>query len=133
MASPTRKQETDFDPNDFLAAQGEHEKNISALTERISKIEGHLSTPQSLAAFLNESAKDSRVLEGVFAKMFCRFMADDKDVQDAVRKKIVEADRNFFYKNLKRLWLPIYSATLVVGTIVAKEVVQWLLSLIPHR
>lgn len=131
--SPTKKSGTsDFNPGELLANHEQHEKNISDLTTRVAKIEGRLDTPQALAAFLQESAKDSRVLEGVFAQMFCRFLKEHSEVQDAVKQKMSEVDRNFFWKNFKRLWFPIYSGVLVVATLMAKELVHWFVTLIPH-
>ena len=132
-AAPRKPDSSDFDPSELLATHVEHEKSISNLTERVVKIEGHLNTPQALAAFFQESAKDSRTLDGVFAGMFCRFMAENSEVQEALKKKMGEVDRHFFYKNFKRIWLPLYSGILIVGTLVIKELVTWAISLIPHH
>ena len=65
--------------------------------------------------------------------MFCRFMEEHEGVKDALKTKMEDIDRRFFYRTFKRLWLPIYSVVLIVGTVVIKDVVQWLLSLIPHK
>lgn len=135
MATPIIKkpEKSDFNPGELLANHEQHERNISDLTKRVAKIEGRLDTPQALAAFFQESAKDSRVLEGVFAQMFCRFLKEHPEVQEAVKQKMNEVDRNFFWKNFKRLWLPLYSGCLVVATLVAKEVVHWIVAFIPHK
>jgi len=136
MAIPPRKPDkepSDFDTSQLLAAHGEHEKTVVNLTERLTKIEGHLATPQALADFFKESAKDSRYLDGAFAEMFCRFMNENPAVRAAVGKRMEEIDRNFFFKTFKRLWLPIYSVILIVGTILLKAAVDWLLTLIPHH
>jgi hypothetical protein len=137
MAIATRKPEkgdgSDFDPSELLAAHGEHDKNISNLTERMAKVEGHLATPQALAAFMKESTKDSRMLDGVFADMFCRFMKENPDVQEVVRSKLEEIDRIFFFKTLKRAWFWIYTVIVAMAAIVGKEVVDWMISLIPHK
>lgn len=73
------------------------------------------------------------MLEGVFAQMFCRFLKENQEVREAMVNRMQEIDRNFFYKAFKRLWLPIYSVSLIIGAIVMKEVVQWAISLIPHK
>ena len=124
---------SDFDTSELVVTHEQHEKDITDLSERVKKIEGHLCTPQALAGFFQESAKDSRVLEGVFAEMFCRFMNENDGVKIAVEKKFHEVDRNFLHKTFKRLWLPAYSAALILGTIVLQELAKWLISLIPHH
>jgi hypothetical protein len=139
MAYPPKKSEpefatiSDFDPNVLLQAQGQHEKSIGDLAERVGKIEASLATPQALAVFLEEAAKDSRQLEAVFAKMFCRFMQENSDVQTAVKKKMDEVDRNFFYRNFKRIWFPLYSGLLIFLTLLGKHLMEWLISLIPLK
>jgi predicted component of viral defense system (DUF524 family) len=134
MANVPRRIEkiSDFDPSELLATHEQHEKNITDLTERLAKIEGQISTPQAAAAFLQECAKDSRNFESVFATMFCRFLNENVEVKEAMQKRITETDRNFFFKTFKRLWLPIYSVILIVGTIVIKAMVEWLLKLLQH-
>lgn len=135
MAAPPSKKSdsSDFDPSQLLAHHEQHEKHISSLTERVAKIEGHLCTPQAVATFFKESAKDSRTLDGVFAEMFCRFMEENEEVKAAIKKKMGELDRNYFLKAFKRLWLPLYSGILIIATVVAKDLTQWLLSLIPNK
>jgi hypothetical protein len=135
MPPPNNKktENSDFDPDQLLAGHQQHEKTIVSLTERIAKIEGHLSTPQAVAAFFKESAKDSRVLEGVFAEMFCRFVNEHQDVQAAVKKKIEEVDRNFVQTMFKRFWVLIGSGIIFLAGSVFKEFVQWATSLFPHK
>lgn len=136
MAVPPKKAEketSDFDISEILAGQEGHGKNISDLTARVAKIEGNFQTPQAVAAFFQECTRDSRKLDGIFAEMFCRFMDEHDGVREAIKAKMEDIDRSFFYKTFKRLWLPIYSVVLIVGTVVLKDVVQWLLSLIPHK
>jgi hypothetical protein len=123
---------SDFDPNALLQAQGEHEKSISDLTDRISKIESSLATPQALAVFLEESARDSRQLEGVFAKMFCRFMAEHREVQEAVRKKIEEVDKSYFSRLFRRFGMALYTVAVAVISVIGKNLLDWVISLIPH-
>lgn len=132
---PSRRTEkiSDFDPSELLATHEQHEKNISDLTDRVVKIEGQIATPQAAAVFLEECAKDSRNFEGVFATMFCRFLKENSEVKAALKDKIDETDRHFFFKTFKRIWLPIYSVGLIVGTIVVKALVEWLMALIPHK
>jgi len=122
---------SDFNPSEFLVAHEQHETKISDLNERTMKLEKSFATPQAVAAFFDECAKDSRNFENVFAKMFVRFLDENPDVREAIRKRMAEVDRNFFLKTFKRIWLPVYSALLIVGTIVVKELVQWILKLIP--
>ncbi|MEA3187628.1 MAG: hypothetical protein QOD99_1458 [Chthoniobacter sp.] len=124
---------SDFDTSQLLATHEQHEKNISDLTERTVKLEKSLATPQAVAGFFEECAKDSRNFDNVFAKMFCRFLDENQDVKDAVRKRMAEVDRNFFYKTFKRIWLPLYSGLLIIATILAKEIVHWLVSFIPTQ
>jgi hypothetical protein len=130
---PPRESErlSDFNPSEFLVAHEQHESKISDLTERTLKLEKSFATPQAVAAFFDECAKDSRNFENVFAKMFVRFLDENPDVREAIRKRMAEVDRNFFFKTFKRIWLPVYSALLIIGTIVVKELVQWILKLIP--
>ncbi len=97
------------------------------------KIEEHLSTPQTFAAFLEECSKDSRKFDDIFARMFCRFMVENKDVQAALNASIEKVDRNFFYRNLKRVWFPMYSGAIIVLTLIGKQLVEWALSFLPHK
>jgi hypothetical protein len=136
MANPPLKRsekDSDFDPSQLLHSHGEHEKNISDLTSRMAKVEGRMDTPQALADFLEESARDSRKLEGVFAEMFCRFMEENPKVQECVKKRMEEVDRNYFFKTFKRTWFWFYSVVVAVGAIIIKELLGWLLALIPHH
>src|SRR3954453_11257820 len=98
--SPSRRADriSDFDPSELLATHEQHEKTISDLAERLVKVESNLSTPQSVAVFFQECAKDSRNFENVFAKMFCRFLDENQEVKDALRKRMAEVDRHFFFK-----------------------------------
>ena len=91
-----KSEKDDFDPSTLVAAQDVHEKSISSLNERVTKVEGNLSTPQALAAFFKEATSDSRVLDNTFAEMFCRFMNEHEGVQAALTKKIEESDRISF-------------------------------------
>jgi hypothetical protein len=130
--SPRSPRISDFDPSEFLAGHEQHERTISELTERTFKLEQNFATPQAVASFFQECAKDSRNLENVFAQMFCRFLDDNSDVKDAIQKRISDADRNFFFKTLKRFGLASYSLFLVILGAAGKELVQWLLSIFPH-
>ena len=130
MAASPKKQDTDFDPQDFLASHGQHEKDIFDLTGRVTKLEGYLSSPQALATFLEEFAKDSRNLEGVFAKMFCRFMKENPDVQASVEKKLTEVDRHFFFKNVKRFGFTVYSVFLVIAGAFTVKFGEYLFTLV---
>jgi len=134
MALPTTKKAgtSDFDPSELLATHEQHEKNIVDLTSRVSKLEGHLCTPQALAAYFEESAKDSRILEGVFAKMFCRFMNENPDVQAALEARIAQVDRNFFFKLFKRFGFAVYSFVLVLTGLLVKALGEWIVALLPH-
>jgi hypothetical protein len=139
MASyPPRKSDSesgaisDFNPSALAHAQDQHEKSIGDLTERVRKIESSLSTPQALATFFEESARDSRQLDGVFAKMFCRFMAEHPDVQEAVKRKVEEVDRSYVVKTLRRFGGALYAFVLLIGGMLLKALVDWFLSIIPH-
>jgi len=131
MAVPSKKAVSDF-PTEVLATQAAHQENISELTDRIRKIEQLLDTPIKMADFFDEKSKDSRRVDEVFAKMFCRFIKDNEEVKAALCDKIQQMDRNFFFKSFKRFWLPIYTAITIVATIVLKALVEWGVSLIPH-
>lgn len=124
---------SDFDPSELLASREVHEKTIASLGDRMAAIEGCLSTPQSLATFFRESAKDSRTLEGVFAEMFCRFIKENEGVKQAIETKINEADRSFLRKGLKRSWGLLWTAFIFLAGGVAKQVLEWLGSLLPHH
>ena len=133
MATGKKVEPSDFNASDLLAARDAHEKGISDLNERMAKVEGNLETPQQLADYFERSARDSRQLESVFAKMFCRFMNDNDEVKEAVRKKLEEIDRNFFFKTWKRTWFIVYSVGVAIGSIFLKALVDWIISLIPHH
>jgi hypothetical protein len=131
---PKRSDNPDnFDASEFLASRDAHEKNITELNERMSKVEGHLSTPQALAAFFENSAKDSRVLDGVFAQMFCRFIKENDAVKDAVDKRMEEVDRKFFHKFLRRGWLVIYTLAVAVITLALAVLKDWLEAVLIHK
>ena len=134
MAAPNlrRSPASDFDPSELLATHEQHEKNISDLNGRLSKLEGHLCTPQALASYFEESAKDSRVLEGVFASMFCRFMNENGEVQIALEKRIEQVDRSHIQKFVKRFGFAVYSFLLIIVGLLGKALGEWILSLIPH-
>lgn len=110
-----------------------HEGKISDLTQRLGKVESLLGSPQALGVFLKDCAKDSRNFDAVFAEMFCRFMNENAEVKEAVCKKMNETDRNFFFKNFRRLWLPVYSGVIIICTVLAKEFVQWIVSLFHNK
>lgn len=88
--APRKSEKDDFDPAELLAESEKHETKISDLTERTSKLETLLSTPQTLATFFEQCASDSRNFDSVFAKMFCRFMEENTDVKEAIRKRVEE-------------------------------------------
>ena len=71
-------------------------------------------------------------MEGVFAKMFCRFMAENAEVQEAVRKKVEEVDRSFIAKTIRRFGVAIYTVIIAGAAIIGKELLEWALSLLPH-
>src|SRR5438477_12994273 len=104
---PSRRTDriSDFDPSQLLATHEQHHKNITDLTERVAKLEQNFSSPQAVAAFFQECAKDSRKFDKIFADMFCRFLDENPDVKEAVRKRMAQVDRNFFFKGFKRSWL----------------------------
>ena len=134
MAVPPRKSEKDdFDPAELLAFSEKHETKISVLTERTSKLETLLSTPQTLATFFEQCASDSRNFDSVFAKMFCRFMEENTDVKEAVWKRVEESDRNFVRKIFKRFGGWAYAGFLIFIGAVGKEVAQWVFSLFPNK
>lgn len=136
MATVPRKpagEGSDFDPSELLAAHGEHDKTITNLTERMAKVEGRLDTPQALAAYFQESAKDSRVLEGVFADMFCRFIKENDAVKAAVDKRMEEVDRKFFHKFLKRAWWVVYTIGVVILTLAVDVFRSWLEATFIHK
>ena len=132
MAIPSRKPEkSDFDASELLANHELQENNISNLTARLSKIEGYMATPQSLAAFFQEATKDSRVLDGVFAEMFCRFLNEHEGVQEAVKIKFNEVDRHFVREKFKRWGTYATSAFLVLLGAAGREIVHWLSAFLP--
>ena len=134
MAVPLKKAEKDdFDPSELLAVHGKHEKDITDLNGRLAKIEGHLQTPQAVAEFFTESTRDSRKLDGVFAEMFCRFMKEHEGVDDAVTKKVEDIDRNFVRKCFKRFWVFIGTGLVFIAGTVFHQLVEWLLSVLPHK
>jgi hypothetical protein len=134
MATPAKIREkiSDFDPAELLSSHEQHESKISDLTDRVSKLEKHFATPQAAAEFIEDCAKDSRNFDGVFAKMFVRFLDESTEVREAIQKRMNEADRNFFFKTFRRTWFAIYSILLIVGTVLVKALVQWLLSFLQH-
>jgi hypothetical protein len=123
----------DFDPTDFFTTRDAHEKNLSDLETRVSAIEGKLKTPQDLAAFFEKSAQDSRTLDGVFAKMFCRFLKEHDEVRAAVDNRMAEVDRKFFHKFLKRGWLVLYTIGVAVITLLLDLLKDYLSTLLIHK
>ena len=130
---PPRKAASDFDTKDLLTTQGEQEKTISDLSKRVTTLEGHLSPPQNLAKFFENSAHDSRVLDSVFATMFCRFLRENGNVQQAFKARVDHLDRNFFLKAFKRVGFVLYSLLLVVGTAILSELARWIVSWLSHK
>jgi|GEM_PF-5392467 len=135
MATISPKKEagdSDFDPSQLLAARDEHEKSITNLTDRISKIEGWLCTPQALAGFFREAARDSRELESVFADMICKFMKDNAGVAEAIKGKIEETDRNYIKKQFTRFGKLVQAGIILLIGIFGRELGQWIFSFFPH-
>jgi hypothetical protein len=127
------KRSDDFDPKELLASSEKHESKISDLTDRTSKLETLLATPQNLATFFESCASDSRNFDAVFAKMFCRFMDENTDVKGAIQKRVEESDRNYARKTFKRFGGWVYGAFLIFIGAVGKELVQWIFTFFPHR
>ena len=126
MATPPRRSDKDdFDPVELLASSEKHESKITDLTDRTAKLETLLSTPQTLARFFEQCAADSRNFDGVFAKMFCRFMEENAEVKAAVQKRVDESDRNFVRKTFKRFGGWAYAGFLIFVGAVGKEVALW--------
>lgn len=130
---PRKGEKDDFDPAELLASSEKHETKLSDLTDRTSKLETLLSTPQTLATFFETCAADSRNFDAVFAKMFCRFMEENTDVKGAIQKRVEESDRKFVHKTFKRFGGWAYSAFLIFIGAVGKELVQWIFKLLPHQ
>jgi hypothetical protein len=133
MAAGPKRSDNDFDASEFLAARDAHEKGISDLNDRVANVESKLKTPQDLAAFFESSAKDSRVLDGVFAKMFCRFMKENDEVREAVDKRMEEVDRKFLHKFMKRGWIALYTIGVAVITILLGLLKDYLATLWVHK
>ena len=123
--APPRQEESDFNAGELLATQQQHGNTLSELTGRVVKIEGYLETPQKLADFFKEAAKDSRVLEGVFAEMFCRFIKDNIEVKTALEKKVDEVDREYIKKVFKRFGAIVWSGLCIVVGGIITALIQW--------
>lgn len=134
--APPKKEETDFKASDLLATQKEQGDTLSDLSERLERLESYLDTPQKLAEFFEQSSKDSRRLDGVFADMFCRFMRENAEVKAELEERIEAVDRQFFYKTFKKVSFALYTVAVVVGTLVVQVVgqliTQWVSALLPH-
>jgi hypothetical protein len=118
----------DFKTAELLKSQEQHGKEISDLSGRIAELEGKLKSPQALAAFFQDATKDSRVLDGVFASMFCRFLKEHEDVQSELRHRLHEADRHYVLEKFKRWGGFIQSGILIAIGAIGKELIAWILA-----
>lgn len=123
----------DFDSSKLLADTEAHEKNITDLTGRLSELEKKLASPQAVGQFIEECAKDSRNFDNVFAVMFRRFLDENQGVKEAIQERMAKVDREFFFKTFKRFWGFIRAALIFVLGVVAKPLIEYLLTLIPHK
>jgi hypothetical protein len=122
-----------FDASELIASRDSHEKGISELNERVTSMESKLKTPQDLATFFEGASKDSRVLDGVFASMFCRFMKENDQVREAVDKRMEEVDRKFIHKFMKRGWIVLYTIGVFVVSKLSDALGEYLKSLLIHK
>lgn len=128
-----RKAESDFDPSKLLSDTEAHEGKITDLTGRIAELEKKLASPQAAAQFMQECAKDSRQFDNVFAAMFRRFLDENQEVKDAVQERMAKVDREFFFKTFKRFWGFVSAGLIFVLGVIAKPLIEYLVTLIPHK
>ena len=124
MAASKKPPVSDFESRDLLQGHEEHEKSITDLEERMSKVEVYFNSPQAFAEFFKQALSDSRSVERVFADTFCRLLKENSDVMACVDAKIHAADRNCVSAFFKRFRGWIGGISLIIfGTLLREFVV----------